>query len=134
MAFLRKTSMQWEPITCDCVIEYGLYRDDALEFVGAYSVPETIVAVCAAHAAAVDAAALDALIAPENEALAMAYGAILDITGPGGGTGERNNYDDDGLWAWSINESRQVLITVKGASALLQSKLALIPNLVPTYT
>src|SRR5689334_19748644 len=120
--------MRWMVTTCRCQIDYeishspGNYNDGQL-------LPVAIVEQCDAHAAAESVEALEALVVPENEAMARAYAIMLNSDFEGT-SGERlpvfSNY---GIVAWAFDEARKLQLTVDLASLTRLEWLDTVQNL-----
>lgn len=117
--------MRWRSATCGCVIDYGLWRDGT-DYASATMDPENIAAKCPAHVAAQSVDDLEALVVPENEALARACAIISSDTS----TNDRFRNDATGLREWSLNGLRQVVINVAGLTFDADGQMAAVPGVV----
>lgn len=133
MAVAVRTRMRWRVCTCECVIDYDLSREATFtqaDYTASMATPVNIAAKCTAHAAAVTAADLDALVAPENEALSRVGGIIFQELGRDKAP-EYVSVDDAnfGLQAWSIDPvTRDVVVDVN------YPDVSSVPNVVVSTT
>lgn len=125
--------MRWKVTTCRCQIDYILSRPSFDNFNGASApVPYAIIEKCDDHVAAGTAEALDAMVGPENEAMARAYAIMLD-TGAAYGGERLPVFYNYGIVSWGFNAERKLEMTVDLADAQRMEWLSTVDNLLVTY-
>jgi hypothetical protein len=123
----RIAGLKFRPATCSCVIRYGQYVDMVLlepDWSTGTLEPEEIVSQCEAHEGLTTVEALHDQVTLENTAFGQAAGEIKTYRGAG-------TYPK--ITVWEIDEDRQILITVMGAAASLQTRLNAIDNILCTF-